>query len=215
MRVNVYAEEMTDRIEIISKTIEGKVFTGLRFYLELPASLPVGTTLTGGDPTLADVEMNSYAPGGRLNVRGPFVHRPGDDDSAAVTFWGKQDLRDVLRKALDLLDTHYIHHMERERRREEFQLQATLAGSPPSSLLAVGAEENPFEGKEGEHPVDRTKHAPKTMQYSDAPCQPHTCILTCLCGTEIRSDTWEGVGAAFDEHLEVVSKKETPHADLG
>jgi hypothetical protein len=35
------------------------------------------------------------------------MHRPGDDDSAAVTFWGKRDLRDVLRKALALLDKHY------------------------------------------------------------------------------------------------------------
>ena len=38
MRVNVYAEEMTDRVEIISKTIDGQKFTGLRLYLELPTS---------------------------------------------------------------------------------------------------------------------------------------------------------------------------------
>lgn len=83
MRVNVYAEEMTDRIEIIGKEIEGHTFTGLRFYLELPA------TVNG------------------QNVSGPFMHRPGDDDSAAVTFWGKQDLREVLRIALRKLDEHY------------------------------------------------------------------------------------------------------------
>jgi hypothetical protein len=83
MRVNVYAEEMTDRIEIISKEIEGQWFTGLRFYLELPVTLPTG------------------------DVRGPFVHHKGDDDSAAVTFWGKQDLRVTLRKALEMLDAHY------------------------------------------------------------------------------------------------------------
>jgi hypothetical protein len=35
MRVNVYAEEMTDRVEIISKEIDGHTFTGLRLYLEL------------------------------------------------------------------------------------------------------------------------------------------------------------------------------------
>jgi hypothetical protein len=75
---------MTDRIEIIGKRIDGHTFTGLRFYLELPATLPDGAT---------------YA--------APFIHRPGDDDSAAVTFWGKRDLRDVLRKALALLDEHY------------------------------------------------------------------------------------------------------------
>lgn len=83
MRVNVYAEEMTDRIQIISKTIEGQTFTGLRFYLELP------------------VTVNGE------HVSGPFMHHPGDDDSSAVTFWGKQDLRTVLRKALEMLDDHY------------------------------------------------------------------------------------------------------------
>ena len=83
MRVNVYAEEMTDRLEIISKQIDGNSFTGLRFYLELPA------TVNGEQ------------------FRGPFVHRPGDDDSSAVTFWGTQDLRTMLRQALKLLDAHY------------------------------------------------------------------------------------------------------------
>lgn len=84
MRVNVYAEEITDRVEIVPKTIEGQTFTGLRFYLETPVSVGNGS-----------------------QVRGPFIHRPGDDDSSAVTFWGKQDLRPVLRKALAMLDRHY------------------------------------------------------------------------------------------------------------
>lgn len=83
MRVNVYAEEMTDRIEVIRKEADGRVYTGLRFYLELPA------TVDG------------------VQHRGPFMHRPGDDDSSAVTFWGKRDLRDALRKALAMLDEHY------------------------------------------------------------------------------------------------------------
>lgn len=83
MRVNVYAEEMTDRLEIISKEIDGHQFTGLRFYLELPA------TVNG------------------VQHQGPFMHRPGDDDSSAVTFWGKRDLRVQLLKALELLDAHY------------------------------------------------------------------------------------------------------------
>ena len=42
MRVNVYAEEMTNRIEIVSKTIEGQQFTGLRLYLELPVTVGGG-----------------------------------------------------------------------------------------------------------------------------------------------------------------------------
>lgn len=83
MRVNIYAEEMTDRVEIISKKIDGHEFTGCRFYLELPATV-----------------------GGKQH-QGPFLHRPGDDDSAAVTFWGKRDLRAVLGRAIGLLDDHY------------------------------------------------------------------------------------------------------------
>jgi hypothetical protein len=88
MRVNVYAEEMTERVEIVQKTTEDGTFTGLRFYLELPIQFPVG----GGH---------------HLRHQGPFIHRPGDDDSSAVTFWGKQDLRKLLKRALDLLDRHY------------------------------------------------------------------------------------------------------------
>ena len=94
MRVNVYAEEMTDRIEIISKVIEGQRYTGLRIYLELPVTLPAIDT--NGNP---------------LQARGPFIHRiasgVADDDSSAVTFWGKQDLRKVLKLALARLDEHY------------------------------------------------------------------------------------------------------------
>lgn len=92
MRVNVYAEEMTDVIEIIKKEIDGHTFTGLRFYLYLPVTMPNGE-----------------------HHQGPFIHRPGDDDSSAVTFWGKRDLRKVLRKALTMLDEHYGYfHTELE-----------------------------------------------------------------------------------------------------
>lgn len=93
MRVNIYAEEMTDRIEIIGKEIEGQTFTGLRIYLELPVTVHEGT----GQPR---------------QISGPFNHHPGDDDSAAVTFWGKRDLRDVLRIALAKLDAHYASRAE-------------------------------------------------------------------------------------------------------
>jgi hypothetical protein len=96
MRVNIYAEEITDRIEIVTKTAEGDGgrFTGLRFYLELPVSLSTPPATLGAQPGIAQ-------------VRGPFIHHAGDDDSSAVTFWGKQDLRIALRKALDMLDKHY------------------------------------------------------------------------------------------------------------
>jgi hypothetical protein len=42
MRVNIYAEEMTDRVELVTKqTAEGS-FTGIRFYLELPVTMSDG-----------------------------------------------------------------------------------------------------------------------------------------------------------------------------
>lgn len=104
MRVNVYAEEMTDRVEIISKQIDGHAFTGLRIYLELPVTEP--EYLPPGGGTMDD------PPRPARQIRGPFMHRDGDDDSSAVTFWGKRDLRVVLRKALAELDAHYAkaHH---------------------------------------------------------------------------------------------------------
>lgn len=103
MRVNIYAEEMTDRVEIITKTIDGIRFTGLRLYLELPV------TVGGCGSHRSDEGPTVHAPvnGRAAQVAGPFIHRPGDDDSAAITFWGKRDLRDVLRKALEMLDRHY------------------------------------------------------------------------------------------------------------
>jgi len=99
MRVNVYAEEMTDRIQIISKEVDGVRFTGLRIYLELPVTVPIAA------PAGEHYGYNQY--------KGPFLHRPGDDDSSAVTFWGKTDLRNVLRKMLDELDKYYAVPSER------------------------------------------------------------------------------------------------------
>lgn len=88
MRVNVYAEEMTDKVEIVQK---GE-FTGVRFWLALPVTMPAGTAFGGG--------------GEVYQARGPFMHKPDDDDSAAVTFWGKAELKVALRKALALLEAH-------------------------------------------------------------------------------------------------------------
>ena len=90
MRVNIYAEELTDKVTLVEKEADGNVYTGLRFSLELPVTLPDGQ-----------------------QVRGPFMHRPGDDDSSAVTFWGKKDMREALRKGLALLDEYYAKHPER------------------------------------------------------------------------------------------------------
>ncbi len=94
MRVNVYAEEMTTRVELVEKTIDGEgTFTGVRFYLELPV------TRLGFDSVTGKIAVQDQ-------VHGPFMHQPNDDDSAAVTFWGKGKLRLMLQAALQLLDKH-------------------------------------------------------------------------------------------------------------
>lgn len=85
MRINVYAEELTDRVEVVEKTVNEKLFIGLRFYLELPVSTPSGT------------------------VRGPFQHGLDDDGSAAVTFWANDHraLSDLLSAGLLALGKHH------------------------------------------------------------------------------------------------------------
>lgn len=111
MRVNVYAEEMTDHVEIISKEIEGQQFTGLRLYLHLP--------VTQGDK----------------QIQGPFMHHPGDDDSSAVTFWGKKDLREVLVKALAKLDEHYgeRHPRPKPEARLYYECHVSILREPPQN----------------------------------------------------------------------------------
>jgi len=105
MRVNIYAEEMTDRIQIISKEIDGQVFTGLRFYLELPVT--IGGPNGGAHRSVEGEYVNPPINGKGAQVAGPFMHGPDDDDSSAVTFWGKRDLRTMLKQALEMLDLHY------------------------------------------------------------------------------------------------------------
>lgn len=96
MRVNVYAEEITDRVELVTKENDEGSWVGVRFYLELPVTKPDGR-------------------GGHFHYSGPFLHRDGDDDSSAVTFWGKRKLREALVRAIELIDQHYE---ERERGQE-------------------------------------------------------------------------------------------------
>jgi hypothetical protein len=98
MRVNVYAEEMTGKVELVTKTVEGQEFVAVRFWLYLPV------TNDG------------------MQMQGPFLHRPGDDDSSAVTFWGKRELRNTLAEALRLLDEHY-----------------SIATGPQGGVLEVGS----------------------------------------------------------------------------
>lgn len=75
MRVNIYAEEMTDRTEIITKEIDGHTFTGLRFYLELPVTIRNNGTHRVVEGPCVDVVKD----GESAQVAGPFMHRPGDD----------------------------------------------------------------------------------------------------------------------------------------
>ena len=87
MRVNVYAEEMTGKVSFVEKEIQGMTYVGVRFHLYLPVTTPSG------------------------QVQGPFIHRgkdlDADDDSSAVTFWGKKTLKDTLKEALRMLETHH------------------------------------------------------------------------------------------------------------
>lgn len=90
MRVNIYAEELTDRVEVINKEIDGHTYHAVRFYMELPC------TINNCDC----IVKSSVCP----TTNGPFMHRPGDDDSAAVTFWGRKQLRVLFENAIKALD---------------------------------------------------------------------------------------------------------------
>lgn len=102
MRVNIYAEEMTNRIEIIEKEIDGNKFEACRFYLELPASYymsPEGNPHPVCDPNFPEDKVKQ--------MQSPFIHRLGDDDSSAVTFWSRGKLREILQQAINKLDEHH------------------------------------------------------------------------------------------------------------
>ena len=83
MRVNIYDEEQTGRLEVVEATVRGEPFIGLRFYLELPVTTPHG------------------------DIQGPFTPNPVAEDTAAVTFWKREDMRPMLRHALSLLDQYH------------------------------------------------------------------------------------------------------------
>lgn len=136
MRVNIYAEEMTDRVEIVTKTIDGVEFEALRFYLYLPVTKQVGNDT--------------------VQVQGPFIHREEDDDSAAVTFWSRGQLRSILAKAIDLLDAH---HNEKNKK-PHTQMFATQG-----SLMSVRIEVTDFYGKDHSYTIGRLIN----MQYDPPP----------------------------------------------
>lgn len=104
MRVNVYAEEMTGLVEVVEKN----GFTGIRFPLQLPSTVETLRADGMGAISYRPANVNSDC---LLQVQAPFIHKKGDDDSSAVTFWGKRYLRDVLVKALQALDAHHASHI--------------------------------------------------------------------------------------------------------
>jgi hypothetical protein len=85
---------MTNRVEIVSKKIGDQTFTGLRIYLELPVTI-VENGVVG-------------------QAKGPFIHNVGDDDSSAITFWGKSDLWELVETMKDKLDEYYSAKGEKE-----------------------------------------------------------------------------------------------------
>ena len=92
MRVNIYSEELTGRVELVRKCDQnGKFHNGLRFYLELPVS--VGSAI----------------------IQGPFMHHVDDDDTAAVTFWGLRETKVALEKALALVSRGVAMTIEENR----------------------------------------------------------------------------------------------------
>ena len=74
MRINVYSEELTDRVENVQIFAEGGQFDGIRFYLKTHEDL--------------------------------IPPKHGDDDSNAVTFWGRgrRDLIALFKQAVETLE---------------------------------------------------------------------------------------------------------------
>lgn len=83
MRVNVYGEELTNRIEVVTKEADGYTFYGLRFWLKFPN---------------ADWWIHR-----KVTNEGELEN---DDDSSAVTIWAenKEQLWDLFQQAIDELE---------------------------------------------------------------------------------------------------------------
>lgn len=95
MRVNVYAEELTERIELITKVVpepgdpygvKDHTFYGLRFWLKFP-NQPWWVHRKASSPAGVD-----------------------DDDSSAITLWApsREALQDLLMQALGVTQTDLL-----------------------------------------------------------------------------------------------------------
>jgi len=80
MRVNVYGEELTSRVELITKRVDDYTFYGVRFWLKFPNQ---------------DWWIHRKVDG------------ESDDDSSAITIWSasKEALKAILLQGLRALDT--------------------------------------------------------------------------------------------------------------
>lgn len=104
MRVNVYGEELTDRVELVTKVVdEDHTFYGVRFWLKFPN-------------------------------QDWWIHRKvdgvPDDDSSAITIWAdsKSDLEGVLSRALAAVRHSYDSGVP-EQQPQQFEQAAPSAGS--------------------------------------------------------------------------------------
>jgi len=164
MRVNIYAEEMTERVEIISKVIDGHTFTGLRLYLELPATVPYPKEGTGHTSGAWSMAMK--------NVSGPFIHREGDDDSSAVTFWGKRDLRKLVAVMKEKLDTHYGTAAQPAAATDEKGRPMTYWGGL-AAPAAAGVSEEPVAWR---HPTPHGWVVTKNKHMDSSPLYAHPAL---------------------------------------
>lgn len=79
MRLNVYSDELTSRMEIVERETQAGKFIGIRIFIETPVTI-----------------KNEH--GMKAIFRGPFEKEDGDDDSSAVTFWARAEAPDLLLK---------------------------------------------------------------------------------------------------------------------
>lgn len=95
MRVNLYSEELTDRVELVEKTTPAGHFIGVRFYIYTPVT----------------IKHEGHGEQWKTLHRGPFEKVDNDDDSSAVTFWAHMgypgDLVGNMRRALELLEQKF------------------------------------------------------------------------------------------------------------
>lgn len=130
MRINVYAEELTERVEIVEKEVDGKHFYGIRLYLYLP------TSIMGKPP-----DEQHYS---GKNIRGPFIHHEGDDDSSAITFWipwTKEKGNDFT--ALSKVFGQLFDRLAKAREKEQIRLDATQFKCNIPGCNLVGTHKTP------------------------------------------------------------------------